>query len=125
MQVDIEMLFQNVATLELVVELILQPEATLAMLRAEVEKHRVNEPSSEGGGADADTDGASGTDAGGGAGGSDVAAAGDDKVAPEPEPGSAKKKTKKAAPAFVDADDSVDQKKQTSSPCSNSGCVVS
>mmetsp|Transcript_40021 Transcript_40021/g.58865 ORF Transcript_40021/g.58865 Transcript_40021/m.58865 type:complete len:814 (+) Transcript_40021:93-2534(+) len=91
-EVDIEMLFQNVATLETVVELILAPEETLAMLREEVEKNRVEEPEED-----------SSTSGGGG-----------EKIAPE---GSAQ-------PQYVDVDDSEDVKKQESSPCSNSGCVI-
>ena len=110
------MLFQNVATLETVVELILQPEETLAMLRAEVEKNRVDEPEEEG------EEGA-----GGGGGEADGAAAaapsssaarptspGGDKISPEPA----------ETPQFVDADETEDRKKQSSTSCSNTGCVI-
>jgi hypothetical protein len=111
-QVDIEMLFQNITTLELVVELLLEPEPTLALLREEVEKHRVAEPDPA---AAAAPQGAEGSEAAAGTTGADDGVAVDAAAAA----------SKPGGPLFVDADETEDQRRQLSTPCSNGGCCLS
>ncbi len=118
MEADIEMLFQNITTLELVAELVLDPEPTLALLRAEMQKHRpAGEEEERGEEETRSTDSAvaagenGGHDSGCGAAGKQeqpaLAAGGGGPV------------------VFVDADDAEDQKLSLNSACSISACVVS
>lgn len=137
-EVDIEMLFQNITNLEVVVELILKPESTLRMLREEVEKHRINvEPDGERN----DHEGGEGKEHEKNSTGNDV----DHDSSKEKDHRNANDDTltntknisnamdlqdedigvAPSKPKFVDADDNEDQKRQYSTPCANTGCMIS
>ena len=105
-ELDIEMLFQNVTTLEVIVELILSPGVTLKKLRAEVEKNRTEEPAEAQSGDEAP-----------------AASPTSEKISPEPRNSATAEGPPK--PKYVDADEAEDRHQQSSSPCSNSGCTVS